>query len=160
MKYKIMVDTPIGKVEIVEEDNFIISTSFVEENIVRKDKMDKIEAKETDLIKKAKKQLGEYFKGKRKKFDLPLNPIGTEFMKQVWQALREIPYGETRSYFDIAERIGNPKAVRAVGMTNLRNPIGIFIPCHRVIGKNGKLVGYAGGLDKKEYILQLEEKWK
>ena len=81
-------------------------------------------------------------------------------MKQVWQALREIPYGETRSYFDIAERIGNPKAVRAVGMTNHRNPIGIFIPCHRVIGKNGKLVGYAGGLDKKEYLLQLEEKWK
>lgn len=101
-------------------------------------------------------QLQEYFKGERRQFDLPLEPHGTIFQRQVWDALCAIPYGETCCYEDIAGRIGNPKAVRAVGMANNRNPIPIIIPCHRVIGKNGGLVGYAGGLELKQRLLDLE----
>ena len=114
---------------------------------------------ETTLIKEAYFQLTEYLKGERKTFDLPLNPHGTEFQKRVWKALCEIPYGETRTYKQIAEAIGNPKAVRAVGMANNRNPLLIVVPCHRVIGADGKLVGYAAGLDKKAFLLRLEAKY-
>lgn len=114
------------------------------------------EEKETDIIRRAYSQITEYLDGKRKVFDLPLAPRGTEFQKQVWQALRDIPYGQTRTYKDIATAIGNPKAVRAVGMANNRNPLIIVIPCHRVIGSNGKMIGYAIGVDKKEYLLRLE----
>ena len=113
--------------------------------------------KETSLIKEAKRQLDEYFAGNRKEFDLPLRTQGTEFQQRVWKVLQEIPYGETRYYGEIAEIIGNPKASRAVGLANNRNPISIFIPCHRVIGKNGKLVGYGGGLHIKELLLDLEK---
>ncbi|NLY70869.1 MAG: methylated-DNA--[protein]-cysteine S-methyltransferase [Clostridiales bacterium] len=112
--------------------------------------------KETDLLREASKQLDEYFMGNRFKFDLPLFLSGTEFQLKVWKALESIPYGETRSYKQIAEAIGNPKACRAVGMANNRNPISIIIPCHRVIGSSGRLVGYGGGLDIKEKLLQLE----
>ena len=104
----------------------------------------------------AKRQLQEYFSKKRRAFDLPLDLRGSEFQKKVWTALQEIPYGETRSYQDIAALVGNPKASRAVGMANNRNPVVIAVPCHRVIGKNGKLVGYAGGISRKEYLLKLE----
>jgi methylated-DNA-[protein]-cysteine S-methyltransferase len=113
--------------------------------------------KETPLLKKAGEQLQDYLAGKRKFFELVFAPKGTEFQQNVWKALQEIPYGETRSYGDIAKNIGNPKACRAVGMSNNKNPLPIFIPCHRVIGTNGKLVGYAGGLDIKEYLLKLEK---
>lgn len=116
------------------------------------------ENKQTPLLDEAAKQLEEYFKGERREFQLPLNPQGTAFQKQVWQALCQIPYGETRSYKDIAEMIGNPKACRAVGGANNKNPIMIVIPCHRVIGANGKLVGYGGGLNIKEYLLNIESK--
>ncbi|MGB4439469.1 MAG: methylated-DNA--[protein]-cysteine S-methyltransferase, partial [Sedimentibacter sp.] len=112
---------------------------------------------ETKLINNASNQLNEYLNGIRTAFDLPLNPEGTEFQKKVWTALCEIPYGETRSYKQIAEAAGNSKASRAVGMANNKNPIMIFIPCHRVIGANGSLVGYAGGLDMKEKLLALEK---
>ncbi|HPZ04773.1 MAG: methylated-DNA--[protein]-cysteine S-methyltransferase [Bacillota bacterium] len=112
---------------------------------------------ETPLIREAAKQLEEYFVGKRKIFDIPLGPEGTPFQRAVWEALLEIPYGETRSYGDIAARIGNPKAARAVGMANNRNPIAVFVPCHRVIGASGKLVGYAGGVDVKKKLLELEK---
>ena len=101
--------------------------------------------------------MSEYLIGKRKSFDLPLNPRGTVFQQQVWKALCDIPYGETRSYKQIAEAIGNPKAVRAVGMANNRNPVLIVVPCHRVIGANGKLVGYGAGIEKKEFLLKLEK---
>lgn len=101
-------------------------------------------------------QLAEYFNGSRKEFTLTLNPRGTDFQLKVWEELRQIPYGETRSYSEIAKRIGNPKGQRAVGMANNKNPIGIIIPCHRVVGKNGDLVGYAGGLEYKERLLALE----
>lgn len=108
------------------------------------------------LLRKAKKQTAEYFLGKRKQFDLPLSPLGTVFQKSVWDALKTIPYGNVTSYGKIALQIGNPKAVRAVGGAIGRNPIGIIIPCHRVIGTNKKLTGYAGGLDRKQSLLAIE----
>jgi len=112
---------------------------------------------ETPLIKKAAKQIEEYFNGKRKVFDLPYVLHGTDFQVKVWEALVKIPYGETRSYAEIAAITGNPKACRAVGMANNRNPIPIIIPCHRVIGSNGSLTGFAGGLDLKQKLLDLEK---
>ena len=112
---------------------------------------------ETPLIKRCQEELREYFSGERQAFDLPLAPQGTAFQQSVWQALLTIPYGEVRSYGDIARQIGNPKASRAIGGANNRNPIAIVIPCHRVIGANGRLVGYGGGLDKKEMLLSLEQ---
>ena len=111
---------------------------------------------ETPLIKKAASQIEEYLNGKRRLFSLPLAPRGTEFQMAVWQALLTVPYGETRSYKEIAVLIGRPKAVRAVGMANHRNPISIIVPCHRVIGSNGDLTGYGGGLPLKRYLLELE----
>lgn len=112
--------------------------------------------RETTLIKKAAAQITEYLDGKRRTFDLPLAPHGTDFQLNVWNTLQKIPYGETRSYKQIAEAIGNPKAVRAVGMANNRNPIPIIIPCHRVIGADNSLTGYAGGLGLKQKLLELE----
>lgn len=111
-----------------------------------------------DLTEKVTKQLNEYFDGKRKYFDFEYELIGTHFQKKVWKALTKIPYGQTRSYKDIAIAIGNEKASRAVGMANNKNPITIVVPCHRVIGANGKLVGYFGGLEMKKSLLDLESK--
>jgi methylated-DNA-[protein]-cysteine S-methyltransferase len=113
--------------------------------------------KNKEFFKKTKRQLEAYFSGKLKSFDLKLASEGTDFQKAVWKALCEIPYGETRTYKDIAESIGKPKACRAVGFANNRNPIAIIVPCHRVIGSTGKLVGYASGLDVKEFLLKLEK---
>ena len=115
-----------------------------------------VEVGETELHLVVAAQLAEYFAGERKEFDLPLAPRGTEFQMGVWEALKGIPYGETRSYQDIAITIGNPKACRAVGAANGRNPIPIIIPCHRVIGKNDGLVGFGGGLGIKSHLLGLE----
>lgn len=111
---------------------------------------------ETPLTCQAVAQLAEYLSGCRQTFDLPLNPQGTPFQKKVWAALCQIPYGVTKTYGDIAKMVGNPKACRAVGMANNRNPIMILIPCHRVIGANGSLTGYGGGLPLKEHLLKLE----
>lgn len=113
---------------------------------------------ETQLIRLAYNQLMEYFGGKRQDFDFPIDPAGTEFQNRVWNAIVKVPYGQTRSYKDIAEFIENPKAYRAVGLANNKNPIQIVIPCHRIIGSNKKLVGYRGGLEIKEKLLQLEKK--
>lgn len=110
-----------------------------------------------EFFKETISQLDDYFSGKLQSFDLKLAPEGTEFQKSVWKALCEIPYGETRSYKNIAISVGKPKACRAVGLANNRNPIAIIIPCHRVIGSNGKLTGYASGLDVKEFLLKLEQ---
>ena len=104
----------------------------------------------------AKKQLAEYFQGERREFELPLTPRGTPFQKRVWEELSRIPYGETVSYGEIARRVGDAKACRAVGLANGRNPISIVVPCHRVIGASGKLTGYGGGLDRKRFLLQFE----
>lgn len=114
----------------------------------------------TELTDLTYNQLIEYFQGDRKVFDIPYELNGTKFQKSVWKALCDIPYGETRTYKDIAIAIGNEKACRAVGMSNNKNPISIVVPCHRVIGANGKLVGYGDGLDAKEYLLKLEDKYK
>ena len=144
-------ETPVGKLCIGEEDGVIVRTTWSKiptEYVLE----------ETELILQCKMQLDEYFRGERKTFDLPLAPKGTDFQKKVWNALQKIPYGETRTYGEIAAAVGNPKGARAVGMANNKNPIGIIIPCHRVVGANGKLVGYAGGMDKKEWLLQLERK--
>ena len=141
-------ETGLGSVTIIEEDGALLAISMQRS-------LEGVE-KETSLTKEAYTQLSEYLKGKRKTFDLPFKMRGTQFQLQVWNALLDIPYGETRSYKQIAEAIGNPKAVRAVGMANNRNPLLIIVPCHRIIGKNGSLVGYAGGLDKKEFLLRLE----
>lgn len=137
---------------LLEEDGFLKRASYSADKIPLK-----AEYRQTPLLKKACCQLEEYFEGKRKSFDIPLCPEGTEFQKRVWQALLKIPYGQTATYKDIAAATGNIKAVRAVGMANNRNPVAIFIPCHRIIGSNGKLVGYAGGLDIKKKLLQIEK---
>lgn len=112
---------------------------------------------ETALLNQAGQQLQRYLTGNGKTFELPLDPVGTEFMQKVWQSLLAIPYGETRTYAEIAQSTGNRKACRAVGMANHRNPIPLIIPCHRVIGADGKLVGYGGGLEIKAYLLELEK---
>jgi len=143
---------PVGTMGITEECGMITEVFFGDE---RAD----FEIFETPLIKKAGEQLKEYFEGKRTDFDLPLLLKGTDFQKSVWKALLNIPFGETRSYKDIAVSISNPDASRAVGMANNRNPIAIIIPCHRVIGKNNNLTGYAGGLEKKQHLLELEKRF-
>ena len=118
------------------------------------------EEKESEIIRQATSQLDEYFAGKRKEFDLKFCLVGTDFQKSVWRALMEIPYGETRSYMQIAERIGNPKGVRAVAQAIGANGLAIIIPCHRVIGTNHSLTGFAGGLEAKRFLLNLEENFK
>lgn len=145
-------DTELGRLGIRDNSQNITNLYFESENISRDD----VIIEESDLTKLAYTQIREYLDGQRKVFDLPLHPNGIEFQIKVWKALTEIPYGETRSYKDIAISIGNEKACRAVGMANNKNPIPIIIPCHRVIGANKKLVGYAGGLDLKERLLDLE----
>ena len=149
MIYQFSYETMLGSVTFVEEDGALlaISTHRTWEGIVQ----------ETPLIKEACRRFTEYLQGNSKAFDLPLRMKGTSFQQNVWKALMDIPYGETRSYKQIAEAIGNPKAVRAVGMANNKNPLLVVVPCHRVIGANGKLVGYAAGIDKKEFLLRLEK---
>lgn len=144
--------TKIGRIKIAQEGDAIVEINVTES--------EKESEKETPLIKKTIKELEEYFEGKRKFFDIPISIKGTEFQEKVWEALLRIPYGETKSYEDIAKMIGCPKGARAVGMANHNNKIIIIIPCHRVIGKNGKLVGYAGGLPVKEKLLQIESNYK
>lgn len=116
----------------------------------------KVEDSSFLTIQKAKQELDEYFSGKRKSFDVPLLMVGTDFQKRVWQALMSIPYGSTVSYMDVACRIGNPKSVRAVAQAIGSNPLSIFVPCHRVVGSDGSLTGYAGGIEAKRSLLQLE----
>ena len=151
MIYKKIIETPIGKIYIAEENNKIIEINL-------DSKKNNYEIKNTKVLNLAEKQLLEYFEGKRKKFDLPLKLKGTPFQEKVWNELLKIPYGETRTYGEIAKNIENPKAARAVGMANHNNPISIVVPCHRVIGVNNRLVGYGLGLDKKQYLLDLEKK--
>jgi len=113
-----------------------------------------------ELIRPIFLQLDEYFAGERKEFNIPLDLTGTDFQKQVWSSLLEIPFGHTISYMDIAKKLGDPKTIRAVGNANGKNPVSIIIPCHRVIGSDGSLIGYAGGLWRKEWLLNHENKYK
>ena len=155
MFYKIC-DFEIGELAICEENGKIVLVNVVKTKEDIEEMAKNSIQKETSLIKNTKQQLDEYFAGKRKKFDIPIKLDGTDFQIKVWKELLKIPYGETCSYLDIAKRIGNPKASRAVGMANNKNKIIIIVPCHRVIGSNKKLVGYACGLDVKEKLLELE----
>lgn len=145
--------SPIGILKIVEADNYIMEIVFVKDDTQSTDSDNNYSQTIRDTIL----QLDEYFEGKRISFSLKLNPQGTCFQKKVWQELRRIDYGKTVSYKEIALKIGNEKATRAVGGANNKNPIAIIIPCHRVIGANGNMVGYSAGLDKKQYLLNLEK---
>ncbi|OQB24132.1 MAG: Methylated-DNA--protein-cysteine methyltransferase, constitutive [Firmicutes bacterium ADurb.Bin182] len=151
MKYAYGYKTAIGDVVIVEEDGAITELFWETEK-----QPDGCVYRETELLREAGRQLALYCEGRLLKFDLPLSPKGTEFQKAVWQKLCEIPRGETRSYKQIAEAVGNPGACRAVGLANRNNPIPVIIPCHRVIGSDGKLVGFALGLENKRRLLELE----
>lgn len=153
MKYYIKYVSPVADLYLVEEQGQLVEISY--HHLKKKEEM---EEKNTELLQEVKRQLEEYFSGRLQNFDLPLKPKGTDFQKQVWKALLTIPYGETKSYGDITKQIGKEKAVRAVGGANHVNPISIVIPCHRVIGKNGNLTGYGGGLEVKEKLLELERK--
>ena len=143
-------DTAVGKVVIKEEDGNIV------EIVLAHLSTDDFVVNETETIKKAIKQLREYFEKKRTEFDLPLGPRKTNFQDKVWNYLLSIPYGETRTYQKIAEELGNKKAARAVGRANGSNRIFIVIPCHRVVGSDGSLTGYAGGIEMKKFLLELE----
>lgn len=170
MKNIFYYQTSIGRIGIAEENNQVTNVFFendrcpdgnadskqytgLDEDAASKDYY----LNETDILREASSQLKDYLLGKRQVFSLPLDPVGTVFMKNVWSSLCDIPFGKTKSYKEIAEAVGNPKASRAVGLANNRNPIPIFIPCHRVIGANGKLIGYRGGLQTKLQLLELEK---
>lgn len=145
--------TALGKLGIAECDGNITDVYFADDLIPQN-----AEIAETALINEAFSQLNAYFTGQLTEFTLPLVPRGTAFQQTVWQALCAVPHASTASYKDIAFAIGNPKAVRAVGQANNKNPIPIFIPCHRIIGSNGKMVGYSGGLGIKAFLLALERR--
>jgi methylated-DNA-[protein]-cysteine S-methyltransferase len=153
MKYCWYYDYPFCKIGIAEDDGAVCQVFFGKGKSAAGGNY---EMRETILIKKTAAQLAEYFDGKRKNFTMPLAPHGTAFQIAVWEALQKIPYGESRSYGEIAAMIGNPKASRAVGMANHHNPIVIIIPCHRVIGHDGSLTGFGGGLELKRRLLELE----
>ena len=152
MNYRSFRKTPLGQIGIEENGTAVVRLYLPGEF---RNNPPAIE-KETPLLRKAFQQLQEYCESRRKDFDLPLAPQGTPFMRKVWMELRRIPYGETVSYKTIAERIGNPNASRAVGQANHRNPIAIFIPCHRVVNADGSMGGYGGGLEMKHRLLALE----
>ena len=147
--YQLLIQSPVGPLTLSGDAAALTAVSFGDALT---------ESNSSPLLEQAARELEEYFAGKRQVFTIPLSPAGTPFQRQVWDALREIPYGRTSSYKDIALRIGNSNACRAVGMANNRNPLPILIPCHRVVGADGKLVGYAGGLEVKQTLLELERR--
>ena len=145
--------TPIGIVEIVGDSNGIQSISVLDEDTnTQAPSIENI----PQCLQECKQQLGEYFDGKRKDFDLKLNPQGTDFQKKVWNELLNIPFGKTRTYLEQTKQIGDPKAIRAVASANGKNPLWIVVPCHRVIGSDGSLTGYAGGIWRKKWLLEHE----
>jgi methylated-DNA-[protein]-cysteine S-methyltransferase len=150
-KYTAHYSSPIGLIELTASSDALKSLNFVEPEAASPP-----DAVLPPVLQAALAQLAEYFAGTRREFDLPLAPDGTDFQRRVWQQLRAVTYGQTASYLEIALAVGNGKAVRAVGAANGSNPISIIIPCHRVIGTNGKLTGYGGGLWRKEWLLQHE----
>ena len=145
------MDSPLGPIKIVGDTTAIKMVSFVKEKGIESAGILPLH------VRHCKKQLTEYFNGKRKDFNLPLEPDGTEFQKQVWDALLEIPHGATTTYAKQSVKLGDIKKIRAVGTANGKNPIAVIIPCHRVIGSDGSLTGYAGGLDKKAWLLKHEK---
>lgn len=153
MKSKVYVKCELGYWELEEENEKITALNFIGELVEHEKEMP---ININPILDEGKKQLEEYFHGQRQEFSLPLHLEGTTFQKKVWKALQEIPYGTTKSYQEVALNVGNINSVRAVGGANHHNPISIIVPCHRVIGKNGTLVGYGGGLDVKAFLLGLE----
>lgn len=151
-----IIPSPVGQLTLIASEQGLAAVLWENEDPKRV-AIDKGEQRDDfPLLVTAAHQLREYFEGKRTVFSLPLDFHGTGFQQQVWQALLTIPYGETRSYLQIAQQIGNEKSVRAVGAANGKNPISIIAPCHRVIGSSGKLTGFAGGLEAKAFLLQME----
>lgn len=148
--------SPVGELKLVAGDKGLVAILWENDDPGRVRIGPMMENGQHPVLLEAERQLNDYFAGNLKKFSVKLDFSGTEFLKSVWEALLTIPYGETRSYGQIAEQIGNPKAVRAVGAANGKNPISIIAPCHRVIGSNGKLTGFAGGLDAKSCLLKIE----
>ena len=149
MECHLYLKSPVGVLTLTQQGDSLTGLYFG-----RRPRPGEEEA--TPLLTQAARQLSEYFAGQRREFHLPLAPQGTPFQRQVWNALLTIPYGEIRTYRDIAQAVGNPKACRAVGMANHRNPLSIVIPCHRVVGASGALTGYGGGLEIKRFLLELE----
>lgn len=155
MNYQFHYETAIGPLFIFSDGESIVRISFGPDVSGR---YDVARHEEIPPIRRAFDQISEYLAGRRREFDLPLKAAGTDFQRKVWEVLSSIPYGERRSYKQVAAQVGNPRAVRAVGMANNRNPLPIVVPCHRVVGSDGKLVGYAGGLGIKEFLLGLESR--
>jgi methylated-DNA-[protein]-cysteine S-methyltransferase len=155
LAYK-FVDSPIGKLTLVASAKGLVAILWENDSPRRVRLEALVEDKRHPVLVETERQLKEYFLGRRNAFSLPLDMRGTDFQQSVWQALLAIPFGETRSYGELAKQLGNPQATRAVGAANGRNPISIVVPCHRVIGSSGKLTGFAGGLDAKAYLLGLE----
>ena len=149
------LNSPLGKLTLESDGKALTRIRLPDEKWEADPQVNRV--RKPDLFKDAASQLGAYFRGERKDFHLELNPQGTPFQQKVWDLLREIPSGQTITYGELAVRSGNPKASRAVGAANGKNPIPIIIPCHRVIGSNGKLTGYAGGLEAKKKLLEIEE---
>ncbi|MBK6285906.1 MAG: methylated-DNA--[protein]-cysteine S-methyltransferase [Draconibacterium sp.] len=147
--FKTTIETPVGFLELTGDQHFLLSVSFVEMPGVITDF-------QPDILQDSVVQILEYFDGKRKEFDLKLQPAGTDFQLKVWEEVKKVPFGKTVSYLDIAIKTGSKNNTRAVGLANGKNPIPIIIPCHRIIGTNGKLTGYAGGLERKKMLLQHE----
>ena len=152
------IDSPVGRLTLAARHGKLAAILWEHErpNRVRLGEMSL--APEDSTLSDVERQLGEYFRGERSRFEIELDPVGTEFQRRVWTALLAIPYGETRSYLQMAEELGDPKATRAVGAANGRNPISIVIPCHRLIGSSGRLTGFAGGLEAKAFLLALESR--
>ena len=148
--------SPVGELKLVASDAGLVAILWPDDDPARVRLGSLVERAEHAVLVEAERQLAAYFEGRLRRFDVPLEFRGTDFQKSVWAALLTIPFGETRSYAAIAAQIGRPSAVRAVGAANGRNPISIIAPCHRVIGSNGALTGFAGGLEAKEYLLNLE----
>lgn len=155
--YKTM-ESPIGKLKLVASDKGLVAILWENDSPRRVRLSELHENEEHPVLLETERQLGEYFAGKRKTFSIALDMRGTRFQKDVWEALLAIPFGETRSYGQLAKQLGNPQATRAVGAANGRNPLSIVVPCHRVIGSSGKLTGFAGGLEMKAHLLGLEGK--
>lgn len=147
--FKTTVETPVGYLELTSDQNFLLSVSFAE-------MPGKLSDFQPAILKESIAQITEYFDGKRKEFDLKLQPAGTGFQLKVWEEVKKVTFGKTVSYLDIAIKTGSKNNTRAVGLANGKNPIPIIIPCHRIIGTNGKLTGYAGGLERKKWLLQHE----
>jgi methylated-DNA-[protein]-cysteine S-methyltransferase len=150
------IESPVGPLTLVARDGALVGLYMLDQRHRPEPATFGERDDDAEPFAAATRQLGEYFAGTRTEFDLPLAPRGTPFQERVWAALREIPYGETTSYGELAERIGSPGAARAVGLANGRNPIGIVVPCHRVVGSTGALTGYGGGIETKRRLLDAE----